>query len=48
MDSEQTSTKTRSLKNILHSLDGQLLMVRDLTLALKADNVEACFILSDY
>ena len=41
MDFEQTSTKTRSLKNNLHSLDGKLLMVQDLTLSLKADNVEA-------
>ena len=41
----ETSTKPRSLTNILHSVRGQLLMVQDLILALKADNVEACFIL---
>ena len=30
---------------MLYSLQGQLLMVQDSNLALKADNVEACFIL---
>ena len=30
----------------MRCLHGQLLMVQDLILALKADNVEACFILS--
>ena len=37
----------RSLASILHSLHGQLLMVQDLSLTFKADNIEACFILSD-
>ena len=48
MDStrDSDSTKPRSLTNILHSLHGQLLMVQDLILALKTDNVGACFILS--
>ena len=45
---KKTSTKSRFLTNTLHSLHGQLLMVQDLILALKADNVEACFILSGY
>ena len=31
----------------MHSLHGQLLMVQDLSLALKVDNIKACFILSD-
>ena len=39
----QFSTKPRSLKNYLHILQGQLLMVQDLILALKANNVEAWF-----
>ena len=39
-------SKTKTLTNILHSLNGQLLMVQVLILALKAGNVEACFILS--
>ena len=43
----ETSAKPRSLTNTLHNIHGQLLMVQDLFLALKADNVEACFILSD-
>ena len=34
----QTSTKPRSLANILHSLHGQLLIVQDLILSLKTDN----------
>ena len=33
------------LQHILHSLHWYLLMVQDLILALKADKVEACFIL---
>ena len=39
----QTSTIPKSLTNILHDIHGQLSMVKDLILALKADNVEACF-----
>ena len=31
----------------MHNLHGQLLMAQDLSLALKAGNIEACFILSD-
>ena len=31
----------------MHSLHGQLLMVQDLSLALKVDNIEECFIWSD-
>ena len=38
--------KSRSLTNILHGLQGPLLMAQDLILALKTDNVKACFILS--
>ena len=44
LETRKTSTKPRSLTNILHSLHGQSLMVQDLILALKADNVEVCFI----
>ena len=40
----QTSTKPRSLTNVMHSLHRQLMMVQNLILALKAENVEACFI----
>ena len=42
----QISAKPRSLKNIFHSLHGKLLILQDLILALKADNAEACFVLS--
>ena len=42
-----TSTKPRTLTSILHSPHGELLMVQDLSLALKADNIQACFISSD-
>ena len=46
LENRTNFNKPRSLTNILHSLHGQLVMVQDLILALKADNVEACFILS--
>ena len=48
LETRQNFNKTKILNNILHSLDGELLMVQDLILALRADNVEACFILSAY
>ena len=47
LETRTTSTKSRSLTSILRSLHGQLLMVQDLSLALKVDNIRACFILSD-
>ena len=43
---KKTSTKLGCLINILHNLHGQLSMVQYLTLSLKADNVEVCFIYS--
>ena len=39
----QTSTKPRPLTNVMQSLHRQLMMVQNLILALKAENVEACF-----
>ena len=42
----QTSVKPRYLTSILYSLHEQELMVQDLSLVLKTDNIEACFILS--
>ena len=47
-DQQNQQRKLRSLTNVFHSLHGQLLMVQNLILALKADNVEACFIFSGY
>ena len=46
VDSTRDSDKLQQNQDILHILYGQLFMVQDLILALKADNVEACFILS--
>ena len=46
LETRTNLTKPKSLTNILHILQELLLMVQDLILALKADNDEACFILS--
>ena len=52
MDSIRDSDKLQQNQDpsqifcIVQDFDGQLLMVQDLILALKADTVEACFILS--
>ena len=46
LEARANFNKTKILNKILYILQGQLLMVQDLILALNADNVEACFILS--
>ena len=48
LETRTNFNKPKSVTNILHSLHGQLLMVEDLILALKDDNIEACFIFSGY
>ena len=45
LETRTNFNETKILK-YFHSLHGQLLMVQDFILALKADNAEACFILS--